>query len=79
MTVSWRVFLFSGHMIDALDRKVPRFPPAKEAVAARAIAQVLDGQGACANDLGITEGACGGDLLFAEALLNLPDIPLTKH
>ena len=64
-----RVFLFSGHMIDAKDRPKPRFPPDKEPVAARAIAEALDELGAGADDLGITEGACGGDLLFAEAML----------
>jgi hypothetical protein len=64
-----RVFLFSGHMIDARDRSTPRFPPDKEPIAARAIATALDEAGAGANDLGITEGACGGDLIFAEAML----------
>jgi hypothetical protein len=64
-----RVFLFSGHMIDAVDRPKPRFPPDQEPVAARAIAGALDEAGAGAADLGITEGACGGDLLFAEAML----------
>jgi hypothetical protein len=64
-----RVFLFSGHMIDAKNRKAPRFPPDKEPIAARAIVAVLDELAASRGDLGITEGACGGDLLFAEALL----------
>ena len=64
-----RVFLFSGHMIDARDRPKPRFPPDREPVAAGAIAAALDEASAGANDLGITEGACGGDLLFAEAML----------
>jgi len=64
-----RVFLFSGHMIDAEGRTTPRFPPDKEPIAAAAIASALDAVGAAAGDLGITEGACGGDLLFAEAML----------
>lgn len=64
-----RVFLFSGHMIDAEGRETPRFPPDKEPIAANAIASVLDEFAACDSDLGITEGACGGDLLFGEALL----------
>src|SRR5690606_19655618 len=64
-----KVFLFSGHMIDAKDREQPRFPPDKEPVAARAIASARDDAGAGAADVGITEGACGGDLLFAEAML----------
>jgi hypothetical protein len=64
-----RVFLFSGHMIDARNRATPRFPPDKEPIAAHAIATVLDELEAGAADLGMTQGACGGDLLFAEALL----------
>jgi hypothetical protein len=63
------VFLFSGHMIDAPDRPTPRFPPEKEPVAAVAIASTLDSLAAGADDLGLCSGACGGDLLFAEACL----------
>ena len=69
MTEPHRVFLFSGHLIDAKGRKAPRFPPEREPIAARAIAAALEELGASGGDLGITEGACGGDLLFAEALL----------
>jgi hypothetical protein len=65
-----RVFLFSGHMIDAKNRKTPRFPLDKEPIAARTIAAVLDEFATSRGDLGITEGACGGDLLFAEAVLD---------
>ena len=64
-----QVILFSGHMIDAADRKQPRFPPGAESNAAAAIAAALRELDAGPDDLGITEGACGGDLLFAEALL----------
>jgi tetratricopeptide (TPR) repeat protein len=64
-----QVFLFSGHMIDAADRKEPRFPADKEKIAADAIAAKLDELGAGADDLAICGGACGGDLLFAEACL----------
>ena len=63
------VFLFSGHMIDGRDRASPRFPPQMESSASAAIAASLDEFGAGREDLGITEGACGGDLLFAEAML----------
>lgn len=63
------VVLFSGHMIDAPDRKTPRFPPDKAPVAASAIAAALTAIGAGAGDLAICGGACGGDLLFAEASL----------
>ena len=65
------VVLFSGHMIDASDRKTPRFPPEKEPVAAAAIADALAAIGVAKGDLGICGGACGGDLLFAEACLAL--------
>lgn len=63
------VFLFSGHMIDCPGREEPRFPPEKEPVAAREIACKLDALGAGPDDLAITQGACGGDLLFTEAAL----------
>ena len=64
-----QVFLFSGHMIDAPDRPTPRFPAEKEAVAAQKIAEALDQLGAGPDDLALTQGACGGDLLFTEACL----------
>src|SRR5215467_1449634 len=63
------VVLFSGHMIDAPDRKTPRFPIGKEPVAAAAIADALSSIGVARGDLAICGGACGGDLLFAEACL----------
>lgn len=64
------VFLFSGHMIDAPGRKEPRFPADKEDIAAKAIAAKLDELGACKDDLALCGGACGGDILFAEACLS---------
>jgi hypothetical protein len=64
-----KVALFSGHMIDAPGREKPRFPPDKEAVAARAIVEGLADLGFGPADLVICGGACGGDLLFAEAAL----------
>ena len=65
------VLLFSGHMIDAPGREQPRFPPSKEPIAADAIAKLLDSAdiSAGSGDLAICGGACGGDLLFAEACL----------
>lgn len=63
------VFLFSGHMIDAPGRAEPRFPADKESIAAEAIAAKLDELGAGKEDLALCGGACGGDLLFAEACL----------
>lgn len=63
------VLLFSGHMIDAPDRATPRFPAAREGAARAAIAGVVDALGAAPGDLALCGGACGGDLLFAEAAL----------
>ncbi|WP_254019310.1 hypothetical protein [Mesorhizobium escarrei] len=56
-------------MVDAPDRKIPRFPPDKEPAAAAAIADALPKIGVTRGDLAICGGACGGDLLFAEACL----------
>jgi hypothetical protein len=64
-----KVALFSGHMIDAPGREKHRFPPDKEPVAAAAIAAALADLHAGPDDLCICGGACGGDLLFAEAAL----------
>lgn len=64
-----KVVLFSGHMIDAPGRENPRFPPDKEEIAAAAIAAALADLDVKAGDLAICGGACGGDLLFAEAAL----------
>ncbi len=64
-----KVLLFSGHMIDAPGRKQPRFPPDKEPIAGAAIVETLARIGAGSEDLAICGGACGGDLLFAEACL----------
>jgi tetratricopeptide (TPR) repeat protein len=65
-----QVFLFSGHMIDREGRAEQRFPAAKEAIAASAIAAKLDELGASEGDLAFCSGACGGDLLFARACLD---------
>jgi hypothetical protein len=64
-----KVILFSGHMIDAPGRETPRFPPDKEPMAAQAIAGALADLHVGPDDLCICGGACGGDLLFAEAAL----------
>jgi hypothetical protein len=64
-----RVFLFSGHRIDEPGRLERRFPPEKEKIAATAISAKLDELRAGKDDMGLCGGACGGDLLFAEACL----------
>jgi hypothetical protein len=62
-----KVLLFSGHMIDAPGRREARFPANKEPIAANAIAEMFIRIDAGPADLAICGGACGGDLLFAEA------------
>jgi hypothetical protein len=64
-----KVALFSGHMIDAPGRKMPRFAPDKEGIAAEAIESTLADLALERGDLAICGGACGGDILFAEAAL----------
>ena len=66
-----QVFLFSGHMIDEPGRTAPRFPAEKEGIAAQKIADALHRLGAGPEDLALTQGACGGDLLFTEACQQL--------
>ena len=69
------VVLFSGHMIDNPavrgegKTKPARFPATKIDAAAARIRQALDEIGAGPGDLGLCGGACGGDLLFAQACL----------
>jgi hypothetical protein len=65
-----QVILFTGHMVDAPDRPVPRFPATRVDAAARRIDAALDEIGAGREDLALTQGAAGGDLLFAEACLD---------
>jgi hypothetical protein len=64
-----RTILFTGHMVDAPDRATPRFPASRVDAAARRIVAALDDLGAGPEDLALTQGAAGGDLLFAEACL----------
>ena len=64
-----QVLLFSGHRVDQPGRMPPRFPPALVEPAAAAIGAALDRLGAGPLDLALTQGASGGDLLFAEACL----------
>ena len=64
-----QVLLFSGHMVDAPTRPRPRFPPAMVARATAEIERVLDGMKAGPGDIALTQGAAGGDLIFAEACI----------
>jgi hypothetical protein len=64
-----RVILFSGHMIDAPDRKAPRFPQSLESAASNALLAKLNETAAGPKDVAISSAACGGDILFAELVL----------
>jgi hypothetical protein len=61
--------IFSGHMIDRPGRVPPRLPEQATAAATQRIATALDELGLGQGDRGLCSGACGGDLLFAEAAL----------
>lgn len=62
-----QVLLFSGHMVDAPTRAKPRFPASTVPRAAAEIERVLDTLQAGPGDLALTQGAAGGDMLFAAA------------
>ncbi len=66
-----KTLVFSGHMIDRPDREKPRFPPSKENIVAQKLASQLQAWNIGKDDLAICGGACGGDILFAEACINL--------
>jgi hypothetical protein len=60
-----KVVAFTGHMLDAAGRAPARFPPAAEPAVAAAIESWLDATGEM---IGYSQAACGGDILFLEAL-----------
>jgi tetratricopeptide (TPR) repeat protein len=68
-----RVLLFAGHMIDAPDRKTPRFPADKEGVAREKIkeAVVKEMSAGAGVACGYAGGASGGDILFQEVCAEL--------
>lgn len=70
-----RVLLFTGHMVDEPGRASPRFPPT---VAAQSRAREMIRQAVQAERdldggqiIGISGGACGGDILFHEVCAEL--------
>jgi class 3 adenylate cyclase len=63
-----RVVVFSGHMIDQHSRPTPRFPPQLESIVYKAICDRLSKLDA---RLGYASAACGSDILFLEAILEL--------
>src|SRR5438874_1933445 len=61
-----KLVVFSGHMIDAADRRTPRFPPSKEGE----VRELLEKQLAAMNaGIGFASAASGSDILFLEAML----------
>lgn len=62
--------LFTGHMIDKKDREKPRFPPQKEKEVTLQIKEKISQiKSRLSEDkilIGITGGACGGDIIFHE-------------
>jgi class 3 adenylate cyclase len=58
--------LFTGHMVDRPGRALPRFPVQMQEKVARAIEEELEA--ARAVD-GFSSAACGGDILFLEAMI----------
>ena len=73
------IIIFTGHMLDAPGRKVPRFPAASEDLARKMIRQAVEKEvretRAAGKELfGISGGASGGDILFQE-VCNAMGIP----
>lgn len=64
-----KVAICSGHMIDLPDRSTPRFPPEKEGAVRDRMAAVLAGWEIGGEDLAVSGGARGADILFAELCL----------
>jgi tetratricopeptide (TPR) repeat protein len=60
------VVVFTGHMIDRPGRQSQRFPPRLEKSIAAAIEKELEAMNA---GFGFSGGACGGDVLFLEAMV----------
>lgn len=61
-----RIAVFSGHMFDRLGRKQPRFPHTLEAQIRAEMEERLDKLNVA---VGYSSLACGGDMIFTEALL----------
>lgn len=64
-----KIAICSGHRVDEEARKEPRFPAAKAPTVRERIAAQLAAWDIGVGDLAISGGACGADILFAEACL----------
>jgi tetratricopeptide (TPR) repeat protein len=62
-----QVVLFSGHIVDAPGRDPPRFPESMIPAAQQRIDAALEALKLDAQDLVLTQGAAGGDLMFLES------------
>ncbi|UCF38807.1 MAG: DUF4071 domain-containing protein, partial [Acidobacteriota bacterium] len=62
-----RVVVFTGHMVDRPNRPIPRFPPALVPHVRAEIRRRLEKLDA---QTGYASAACGGDILFHEAMLD---------
>ncbi len=62
-----RIAVFSGHMFDRPGRRIPRFPHSVESQVRADIVKRLESVKAL---VGYSSLACGGDIIFAEALLH---------
>lgn len=63
-----RVVVFTGHMVDVQNRQLPRFPADRTQAVYDEIQTYLKDSGA---KVGFASAACGSDILFLEAMLNL--------
>jgi hypothetical protein len=64
------VLLGAGHRVDCPGRMPPRLPATRVGAVRNAIEAVLDEWAVGPEDLAVTAGAAGSDLLFAEGCLN---------
>ena len=62
-----KLVVFSGHMCDTPDRRVPRFPAEKEDTIRKSLEAQLAAMKA---GIGFASAACGSDILFLEAMLD---------
>lgn len=63
------ILVFSGHMVDAINREKPRFPAANVPAVEMAINSRLQAWQVNRADQAFCSAACGSDLLFAESCL----------